>query len=106
MTAREKIINAFHELQGKGWFTGANQWVCQSDMVAATPDDSPYIGFTRQDNEPNGAGFICLSHGSPFTQDPEGKDCTYSSEAVDILRKHGLTVEWNGSMKERIKVLL
>ena len=107
MTTRDKIIEAFHELQGKGWFTGANQWLCQSDMVADTPDDKPYIGFTKQDNEAFTSGkFVLLSHGSPFTEDPSSNDNTYSLEAVDVLRKHGLKIEWDGSMSKRIKVLL
>lgn len=106
-TDRQKLAAAFRELRKDGWWARMNHLCCQTCLTYDTDDEKPYIGFHAQDNEriPE-SGYTFLTHGPPTDQYDTLYDGVWSKRAVRVMEKHGLTVEWDGSMATRIKVMI
>ncbi len=76
------------------------------EMEAAERQGLPVRGYTfyhQQDTEHavEGDG-ICLNYGS--TDEGDAAAVAIGHEVVHALRRHGLTVEWNGDISKRIEV--
>jgi hypothetical protein len=104
---RQQLAAAFRELRKNGWWARMNYMCCQSCATAMTDDDKPYIGFHNQDNDGiEWYGYTYLFHGPPEGTGMREEAQALSNEAVTVLKSHGLSVEWDGDMGSRIKVLL
>ena len=91
-----KLSNAFRELRKEGYFAKQNFWCCQSCGWAAIPDDQSEkaVFYHNQDNESKREGkSFCLAWSGD------------GNFICDILRKHGIEVQWEGTSDRRIEVL-
>jgi len=104
---RALLAAAFRQLRKDGWWARMNHLCCQTCLTYDTDDDKPYIGFHAQDNEriPE-SGYTYLTHGPPTGEHDTLFDGVWSKRAVKVIESFGLTVEWDGTMASRIKVLL
>ena len=103
---RALLAAAFRQLRREGWWARMNHLCCQTCLTYDTDDEKPYIGFHAQDNEriPE-SGYTYLTHGPPV-DDIMYDSTVWSKRAVVVIESFGLTVEWDGTMASRIKVLL
>ena len=107
LTDRQKLAVAFRELRKDGWWARMNHLCCQTCLTYDTEDEKPYIGFHAQDDERIAeCGYTFLTHGPPTGEHDTLADGVWSKRTVKVMENHGLTVEWNGSMATRIKVIL
>ena len=104
---RALLAAAFRQLRKDGWWARMNHLCCQTCLTFDTDDEKPYIGFHSQDNEriPE-SGYTFLTHGPPTCEHDTLADGVWSKRAVKVIESVGLTVEWDGTMASRIKVLL
>ena len=103
---RALLAAAFRQLRKDGWWARMNHLCCQTCLTYDTDDDKPYIGFHAQDDERIAeAGYTYLTHGPPV-DNPDYDSTVWSKRAVVVIESFGLTVEWDGTMATRIKVLL
>ena len=104
---RALLAAAFRQLRKDGWWARMNHLCCQTCLTYDTDDDKPYIGFHGQDNDriPE-SGYTFLTHGPPTCEHDTLADGVWSKRAVEVIESMGLTVEWDGRMASRIKVLL
>lgn len=114
VTDCDRLDAAFAELESRGIVARQNFSCCQScgaseiwdEVDEAEAEDRVIRGFTfyhQQDTE--GAvqgGGLYLAYQS--TSEDEGASEAVGREIVDVLRKHGLEPEWNGSVSKRIRV--
>lgn len=114
VTDCDRLDAAFAELERRGIVARHNFSCCQScgaseiweEVDEAEAEDREIRGFTfyhQQDTE--GAvqgGGLHLAYQS--TSDAEGASEQIGHEIVEVLRKHGLEPEWNGSVSKRIRV--
>jgi hypothetical protein len=129
-----RLAAAFAELDGRGIVARMNFTCCQTcghaeigDERSAAEDERGYVFFHAQDAErlaPGGSELYLAFGGFQFTDldedlaeriragDEEARaegivlsEVAYAGEAVDVLRSHGLTVEWDGTAEQRIQVL-
>ena len=111
---RKLLRKAFNELTRNGWWTRMNHECCQTCSMHVSPDDKPCLAFTKQ-NEKNiellGEVFLWHSGEAIFYDSKMGgmgglAHRARAWEAVAVLRKHGLKVNWSGEINERIGVML
>lgn len=94
---KTKITKAFKELRKHGYFARQNFWCCQTCAWASVPDShgERAVFYHNQDNQE------LLKYGHCYLSwSGNGK------EIVDVLEKHGLQVEWEGTENKRIKIQL
>ncbi|MEU8800404.1 hypothetical protein [Spirillospora sp. NPDC048819] len=111
----DRLHRAFRELDVSGIVARLDHTCCQncgiSEIGGEIPADEERRGYVfahRQDMEaavPGGG--LTLSYGvrSRGDQPPEAQ-AGIGEEVAGALRRHGLTVDWNGSPKRRIDVSL
>jgi hypothetical protein len=91
----QRIRNAFVELRTKyGFFARMNFWCCQSCAWADIDDaKTNVVFFHNQDNDNLNENATCyLAHRGD------------AALAVKILKKHNISVEWDGSEDSRILI--
>jgi hypothetical protein len=117
---RAKLRKAFAELNKDGWFARMNYGSCNSDFLYNTPDDKPCIAFHSQDEKKiMEYGYVYLWHHCETNIEPhDSNDHKWGNEiyhkdniaraweAVAMLRKHELDVDWSGDPRHRIRVTL
>jgi hypothetical protein len=92
----KKLTNAFKDLRKQGYFARQNFWCCQSCGWAAIPDGESdrAVFYHNQDNDSKRKGeSFCLAWSGD------------GNLICEILRKHGIEVEWNGDSGRRIEVI-
>ncbi len=84
---------AFKSLRKQGYFARQNFMCCQSCGWAAVPEgkEEKVVFFHRQDAE-------CLKEGRPVYLAWSGN----GKEICDVLKDHGMVVDWNGNQDTRI----
>lgn len=98
MSVRNKVRAAFTELRKEGFFARMNFSCCQNCGWSAVPADIPNVIFYHaQDAEAyNSVGnlrfHLYMAH--------QGN----SARAVEVLTKHGLQIQWDGTDRTRIAV--
>lgn len=103
----DRLSAAFAELEDRGIVGRMNFTCCQTCGHAEIDDErSPgsrgYTFFHSQDADllAPGSSDLFLAYGS-FGSD---SDESIGEEVTSVLRSHGLTVEWSGSVEQRIEV--
>lgn len=97
--ARERIIEAFAELQGAGFFAMPDWQCCQTCGWAAAPDNANAVFWHEQDAE-------------AFDEDGciKAGDCVHlawrgdGARIVVALERAGCVVDWDGEERTRIAV--
>lgn len=121
-TFTERLNGAFKELRGLNYIAKQNFLCCQScgwaaisDLVDGTGNfatgknkGKPCTGvvfYHRQDTEgiKSGKGGY-LAWGPPYDCTSDAITVTVGQKIIDVLSKHGVATEWDGSISQRIKV--
>jgi len=95
---RAKLRKSFAELRKMGWIAKMNFTCCQgcgwaeleADYGCAEGDNMVF--FHNQDNADIANGWVYLAWDGD------------ADEAISVLEKNGLEIEWDGSKSTRIKV--
>lgn len=93
----KKLLNkAFSQLRKLGFFARQNFWCCQNCGWSDIPSEKRNVVFYhKQDMDCLKETGICfLSHRGDGTK------------IVEVLKEHGIGVEWDGSNLTRIKINL
>ncbi len=112
----DRLDRAFAELERRAILARQNYWCCGTCGAAAINDEmrkrrragKPVRGYTFFDEQDTDAAAdgegLCLSYGS----DPWNNDAAVAiaKEVRKVLRSHGLRVQWNGSIDQRLIVNL
>jgi hypothetical protein len=102
-TDRQRVTEAFKELRKKGYFARMNHLCCQSCGWAYMSDEQSEkaVFYHRQDHDTawDEENNLEERYGLYLAWAGDGKEIT------EVLEKHGLKVEWNGSDNTRIKVV-
>jgi hypothetical protein len=96
-TAYEQLRRAFAELRERGYFARRNWQCCTSCGWFAIPEhqQARVVFYHAQDAESfRDYGWLHLAWNGD------------GQEIAQVMRDHGLTVEWNGSDADKIKVVL
>lgn len=93
---RNRISNAFEELEEKGYFAKMDWYCCQNCGCSAIPEENheKYVFFHEQDAD----GLRGDDPGCYLAWAGNGK------KIVEILKKHKLLVEWDGTNATRIYI--
>jgi len=102
MTDTERIRNTFRELRNMGWFARMRFLCCQSCGCAAVPTkyNNKYVFYHAQDAKAIQKDGNIGMHGMYMSHGEGGN----TIEILDVLHRHGLNIEWDGSMDTRILV--
>ncbi|MDQ2583187.1 DUF6891 domain-containing protein [Saccharothrix yanglingensis] len=110
----DRLLAAFDALEGDGIVARADFTCCQTcghaeigdEVDPGVGDARGYVFFHRQDTEAAVAdGGVYLAFGSfGEVADHAAADEAVAREVVTALTSAGLPVEWNGSVRTRIKV--
>lgn len=103
MTDRERVRAALAELGERGYETHEDFWCCQTcGLAALKPETTHYAFYHQQDTE------------AAWPEENEQDDISEDGLALcwggdgdviaEVLRDHGLRVEWDGSKGQRITV--
>lgn len=92
---KSKLTAAFKELRKLGYFARQNFLCCSSCGWAAIPDEKSEkaVFYHAQDNDDlkkTGTCYLAWSGNG--------------NEICDVLRKHGIKVEWDGLESKRIHI--
>jgi hypothetical protein len=114
VTDCDRLDDAFAELEATGVVSRQNFWCCGTCGLAAIGeqmeasasqgiDARGYAFYHEQDTESavEGRG-IYLYYGSVYGADERSLEI--AREIQEVLHRHGLRTEWNGSLQKRIKV--
>jgi hypothetical protein len=117
ITDCDRLDAAFAELEAAGIISRQNYTCCGTCGVAEihteidelTEQGATVRGYTffhQQDTEAavDGHGF-CLNYGTPDDEDDDAR-VAIGHEVAEVIRRHGLTVEWDGAIERRIIVNL
>lgn len=113
VTDSDRLTAAFRELDESGIVARECFKCCQScglrdigGEVKGSPAARGYVFYHQQDAEACAGGVggkdLYLAYGH-FGRPPTAE---IGTEVTDVLRRHGLTVQWNGSTSQRIEVRL
>ena len=92
-----------------------NHRCCQTCSMHESPDNKPCLAFTRQSGRSiEDLGGVYLWHASEAQEINSSWNSLMNKwahqarawEAVAVLRKHGLKVNWSGEITEKIGVML
>ena len=98
MRTAKLIQKAFRELRKAGFFAKSNHTCCQTCGVAEVPEnkEQAYVFYHQQSAEDlRYTNECCLSFGST---------AEHGLIIVRFLEEAGLTVDWNGSVYQTIRV--
>ena len=100
MTTKEKLNKAFRELRKLGYVARQHFMCCRNCAWHALSDKEAEkaVFYHRQDSESWG-------YGGELDYDLYLAWSGDAAEIVDVLRRHGLSVEHNGSENSRIVLL-
>ncbi|MFT7835437.1 hypothetical protein Q5530_04705 [Saccharothrix sp. BKS2] len=107
----DRLLSVFEDLEAGGVVARADFTCCQTCGHAEIGDEAAegahgYVFFHRQDTE--GAvhgGGVWLAFGSLVDGgDPVAADTAVAREVVEALTAGGLPVEWDGSVRTRVRV--
>jgi len=110
----DRLDAAFAELEESGIVSRQNFSCCQNcgsyeigdEMRKRFDEGLPVRGYTfyhQQDTESAVEGFgLCFAYGS--TEEPVESSIAIGNEICNVLRKHDLKPEWDGSIKKRISL--
>lgn len=95
--SKQNLNKAFTELRREGYFAKQNFWCCQTCAWADVPDkkSEKVVFYHRQDTATLRALGTCY-----LAWAGDGKQIT------EILKKHEIAVEWDGSKDSRIKITI
>lgn len=105
-TDNDRVDAAFAALSDRGVLAEQDYWCCQTCGHAAAADEVSerglrgYVFYHQQDTESavDGGGlFLAFGTGKPDAE----ADVAIASEAVAALREQGLTVSWDGTVRQR-----
>jgi hypothetical protein len=87
-----KITEAFKELRKLGYFARQNFWCCQSCAWAAVPDGKDKVVFYHQQDKER----LQKTGECHLAWSGDGQ------EICQVLNRHGITTEWDGTEHKRI----
>ena len=94
-----RLDDAFKKLANAGYYAKQDHWCCTNCGCSGVPDEvnNKYVFYHNQDLEnlqDTGQCYLCWGKGG----DPK--------EIIAILESCGITAEWNGEEREKIKIEL
>jgi hypothetical protein len=98
MSIRRKVSGVLKTLSTRGYFAKGNWKCCQTCGCAAIPkgEEDKYVFYHGQDADAASDGYdLHLAFGT---------ETCHGHEIVALLKDAGLTVEWDGTMSQRICV--
>lgn len=97
MATKQNLNNAFKQLRKMGFVARQNFMCCGGCAVAALPGDTEkWVAYHKQ------AGVRLRDEG--YTHVMFGESVEYGHMIVDVLRQHGLSVEWDGTIQQCIRI--
>lgn len=115
-TDNDKLTDSFSELNQMGIIALENAGHTQSDgyddvlrIVQRSADPSKYLGYCYYHSQDMNRGIlgngIFLSFGSIDAQKEETVGVEVGQKIVEVLQKHGLQTQWDGTFNQRIQIV-